>query len=113
MMADSKTYARTPSMAPLPERGMAASRYLVSGPRSSHGRMVIAGPVVAIVSVLVALLTTDAAGLPLRDPDHVAGRRLGLVLCLVAMLIGLDVLVRAGRHSRTLRPSRAAIASVR
>jgi hypothetical protein len=100
-------------MAPLPERGMAASRYLVTGPQSSHRRMVIAGPVVAIVSVLVALLTTDAAGLPLRDPDHVAGRRLVLVLCLVAVLIGLDVLVRAGSRSGALRPSRAAIESVR
>jgi hypothetical protein len=113
MMADSKTYARTPSIAPLPERGMAASRYLVTGPQSPHRRIVIAGPVVAIVSVLVALFTTDAAGLPLRDPDHVAGRRLVLVLCLVAVLIGLDVLVRAGRRSRTLRPSRTAIESVR
>ena len=100
-------------MAPLPERGMAASRYLVTGPQSSHRRIVIAGPVVALVSVLVALFTTDAAGLPLRDPDHVAGRRLVLVLCLVAVLIGLDVLVRAGRRSCTLRPSRTAIESVR
>ena len=75
--------------------------------------MLIAGPVVALVSIVAALLTTDAAGLPLRDPDHVAGGRLVVVLCLVAVLIGLDVLVRAGRRSRTLRPSRAAIESVR
>ena len=65
-------------------------------------RMLIAGPVVAMVSVLAALLATHAAGLPLRDPDHVAGRRLVLVVCLVAVLIGLKVLVGAGRRSRTL-----------
>jgi hypothetical protein len=113
MTVDSKTYARIPSMPPLPERGVAASTNPVAGPEPSHRRMLIAGPVVAMVSVLAALLTTDAAGLPLRDPDHVAGRRLVMVLCLVAVLMGLDVLVRAGRRSRTLRPSRAAIESVR
>ncbi len=75
--------------------------------------MLIAGPVVATVAVFAALLTTDAAGLPLRDPDHVAGGRLAVVLCLVAVLIGLDVLVRAGRRARTWRPSRAVIESVR
>jgi hypothetical protein len=75
--------------------------------------MLVAGPVVATVSLLAALLTTNAAGLPLRDPDNVAGGRLVVVLCLVAVLIGLDVLVRAGRRTGTLRPSRAAIESVR
>ena len=35
-----------------------------------------------------------------------------MVLCLVAVLIALDVLVRAGRRSRGSRPSRAAIARV-
>lgn len=75
--------------------------------------MVVAGPAVAAVSVIAALLATDAAGLPLRDPDHVAGRRLVLVLCLVAMLVVLDVVIRAGRRSGTLRPSRASMQRVR
>ena len=75
--------------------------------------MVLAGPAVAVVSLVAALLATDAAGLPLRDPDHVAGRRLVLVLCLVAVLVGLDIVVRAARRARSLRPSRAALASVR
>jgi hypothetical protein len=74
--------------------------------------MLVAGPVVATVSLLAALLTTNAAGLPLRDPDNVAGGRLVVVLCLVAVLIGLDVLVRAGRRTGTLPPSRAALKSV-
>ncbi len=76
-------------------------------------RLLIAGPAVALVSFLTALLTTHAAGLPLRDPDHVAGRRLAMACCFVGVLIGLDVLVRASRRSGTLRPSRAALASVR
>ena len=76
-------------------------------------RMLLAGPIVAIVSLVAAVLVTDAAGLPLRDPDHVAGRRLALVLLLVAVLVALDIVVRAARRSRTLRPSRAAMAAVR
>ncbi len=75
--------------------------------------MLVAGPAVAVISFLTALLTTDAAGVPLRDPDNVAGRRLVLVGCLVAVLIGLDIVVRAGRRAGTLLPSRAAIESVR
>jgi hypothetical protein len=75
--------------------------------------MLVAGPMVALVSILAALIATDAGGLPLRDPDHVAGRRLVLVLGLVAVLVGLDVLVRAARRTGTVLPSRAAIRSVR
>ncbi len=75
--------------------------------------MLVAGPVVAMFSVLTALLTTDAAGVPLRDPDHVAGRRLVLIGGLVVLLIALDVVVRAARRSGLLWPSRAAIESVR
>lgn len=75
--------------------------------------MLIAGPAVAFVSVVAALLTTDAAGLPLRDPDHVAGRRLLLVLGLVGVLVVLDVTVRAGLPSRRPWPSRASVLRVR
>jgi hypothetical protein len=88
-------------------------RAVVAAPKTPQRRLLIAGPVVAAVSVLAALLATDAAGLPMRDPDHVAGRRLLLVLCLVLVLVVLDVLVRACRRSHTLRPSRAAIERVR
>ena len=68
---------------------------------------------VAIVTVLAALLATHAAGVPFRDPDHMVGRRLALVGCLVALLVVLDIVVRAGRRSRTLTPSLAAMRSVR
>ncbi len=40
--------------------------------------MLVAGPAVARVSIVTALILTGAAGLPLRDPDHVAGRRLAM-----------------------------------
>ena len=67
----------------------------------------------AVVSLAAALLAPDAAGLPLRDPDHVAGRRLVLVLGLVAALVGLDIAVRAARRAGRLRPSWADLNSVR
>ncbi len=80
---------------------------------SPQRRMLVAGPLVAIVTVLTALLATREAGLPLRDPDHVAALYLGLVGCAMALLVGLDIAVRAGRRTGTRRPSRAAMASVR
>jgi len=76
-------------------------------------RSVAAGPVVAVVTLVAALLATRAAGVPLRDPDHVAAKYLVLVGCSVALLVGLDVVVRAGRRSGTRTPSRAAMRSVR
>src|SRR3954449_8327156 len=76
-------------------------------------RMLVAGPVVAAAGMVMALAAPDAAGLPLRDPDHVAGRRLLILLGLVALLVVLDVAIRAARRSPTRFPSRAAMASVR
>ena len=100
-------------MLALHERGVAASTAPPAAPEPLPRRMLVAGPAVAMVSVIAALLTTDAAGLPLRDPDHVAGRRLVLILCLVAVLVVLDVVVRAGRRSGRLWPSRASMQRVR
>jgi hypothetical protein len=73
----------------------------------------MAGPLVAIITVVAALLATHAADVPFRDPDHVVGTRLSLVGCLVVLLIVLDVVVRAGWRSRRLLPSRAAMRAVR
>ncbi|MEA2248117.1 MAG: hypothetical protein QOH46_2646 [Solirubrobacteraceae bacterium] len=75
--------------------------------------MLVAGPVVAIVSMLAALFATGAAGVPLRDPDHVAGRRFLMVIGLVVLLVVVDVLVRAARRGGTLLPGLRAIESVR
>lgn len=76
-------------------------------------RSVLAGPVVAVVTLIAALLATQAAGVPMRDPDHVAGRRLVWVMVMVLVLVVLDVAIRAGRRSGTLAPSLAAMRSVR
>jgi hypothetical protein len=76
-------------------------------------RGLLAGPIVAAVTVIVALVATHRAGVPLRDPDHVAALYLALVGCGVILLVGLDIAIRAGRHAGTLRPSRAAMRHVR
>src|SRR4051794_39896361 len=73
-------------------------------------RGLLAGPLVAALTVLVALVATHRAGVPLRDPDHVAALYLALVGCGVALMVGLDIAVRAGRRAGTLRPSRVAMA---
>jgi len=73
----------------------------------------VAGPVVAVVTLLAALWATQAAGVPLRDPDHVAAKYLVLVSFSVIVMIALDVVVRAGRRSGTRTPSRVTMRSVR
>lgn len=76
-------------------------------------RSVVAGPVVAIVTVLAALVATRSAGVPLRDPDHVGARRLAMVCALVVVLVVLDIVVRAAKQSGTTTPSLTAMRSVR
>ncbi len=76
-------------------------------------RSVVAGPVVAAVTLLAALVATQTAGVPFRDPDHVAAKYLVLVGGSVVLLAVIDVIVRAGCRSGTLRPSRAAVDGVR
>ena len=68
---------------------------------------------VAVVSMIAAVIVTNAAGLPVRDPDHVAGKRLLALLALVALLFALDVAVRAARRTGRRIPSRTAMAEVR
>src|SRR3954469_14797843 len=74
--------------------------------------MVAAGPAIAVFTMVAAWLATHAAGLPLRDPDHVAGRRLLLVFGLVLVLLIADVAVRAQRRSTRGIPSSAAMRAV-
>ena len=69
----------------------------------------LAGPLIAVVTLISALIATSAAGVPLRDPDGVAGGRFVWALTVVAMLVGLDIVIQAGRRSGQIRPSRAAI----
>jgi hypothetical protein len=109
-MSDLKTKAPIASMLARTQRGAAVS---TEAGRAPHRRMLVAGPAVAVVTMVAALLCTDAAGLPLRDPDHVAGRRLLMVFGLVGALVALDVVVRAARRSGRRWPSGAAMAAVR
>jgi membrane-associated phospholipid phosphatase len=73
---------------------------------------VLAGPVVAAVTLLTALLATQSVGVPFRDPDHVVGKRLAMVACGVALLVVFDIVVRAAWRSRRIAPSLAALRSV-
>ncbi len=76
-------------------------------------RSILAGPLVALVTLVSALVATGLAGVPLRDPDHVAGRRLTWVVLMVLGLVALDVVVRAARRSGSLLPSLETLRSVR
>jgi len=75
--------------------------------------MVLAGPLVALVSIVSALIVTNAAGVPLRDPDHVAGRRLLILFGVVGALFVLDVAVRACRRMGTRWPSLEVMGEIR
>jgi hypothetical protein len=63
-------------------------------------REVLAGPIVAAITLLVAFWATQRADVPLRDPDHVAALYLVLVACGVVVMVGLDIAIRAGGASR-------------
>ncbi len=75
-------------------------------------RGVLAPPVVALSTLLAALVATEAAGVSFRDPDNVAAGYLALVGASVALLVGLDIWARAARRTRTWRPARDAMRAV-
>jgi hypothetical protein len=76
-------------------------------------RVAAAGPIVAVGILLWAVFATDSVGLVVRDPDHVAAQYLVLVGSGVALLVVLDVVLRAARVTGRFPPPRAAIAAVR
>ena len=90
-----------------------AARERTAAPAMSLLPLLIAGPAIAVTTMVAALVATDAASVPLRDPDHVAGNRLLLVVWMVLALIALDILVRAGRRSSGWAPSWTALVAVR
>ena len=49
---------------------------------------------VTVVALVTALIATNAAGVPLRDPSHVTVGRLTNALLLVAVLIAVDCVIR-------------------
>jgi PAP2 superfamily protein len=76
-------------------------------------REVVAPPAVALVMLVAALIATDAADVRFRDPDNVAAGYFVMVGFAAALLVGLDVAVRAARMTGTRRPSRASMGEVR
>ena len=84
----------------------------LAGAQASR-RSVFAGPLVAAVTLVAALVATNEAGVTLRDPDHVGARRLAMVAALVAALVLLDIVLRAARGSIRKVPSMADIRRVR
>jgi hypothetical protein len=76
-------------------------------------RVTIAGPFVAVGILIWAILATDSVDLVVRDPDHVAAQYLVLVGTGVALLVVLDIALRAARRTGSFPPSRAAMAAVR
>ena len=90
-----------------------AARPVATAAPPPRRRSVLAGPIVAGFLVVVGLFATDAAGVPLRDPDHVAALYLVLVGFGVVLMVGLDIAIRAAHRTGTRRPSRAAMRSVR
>jgi hypothetical protein len=79
----------------------------------SRRRAALAGPAVALVTFIAALLATDDAGARFRDPDHVAAKYFVAVGFGVMLLVVLDVAIRAARATGTRRPTREAMAAVR
>jgi hypothetical protein len=71
-------------------------------------RAMLAGPLVALATMIAALVGTRHVHVPLRDPDHVAALYLALVGAGVVLLAALDVAIRAGRPL-----SRATMSAVR
>jgi membrane-associated phospholipid phosphatase len=63
-------------------------------------RSVLAGPAVAVVTLITAVAATSAAGIPLRDPHLAVAQRFALMACAVALLAVLDVAVRRERWTR-------------
>lgn len=83
-----------------------------SSASTARPRALLAPPLVAVVTLVTALVVANAAGFSVRDPDNVAAGYLAMVGAAAVLLVGVDVAVRAGRASRG-RPTREAMAAVR
>ena len=76
-------------------------------------RSMLAVPLVAAVTVLFALIATEQAGVRFNDPDNVGARRLAVVFAFAFVLVGIDILVRAARRTRSIKPSLDVLRAVR
>lgn len=76
-------------------------------------RAVLAAPVVALITLVWALIATDDAGVAFRDPDNVAALYVVLVGAGVAGLVVLDVWIRAARRAGSWRGAGPYMGAVR
>jgi hypothetical protein len=76
-------------------------------------RLVLSGPLVAAIAVAIGILAANGAGFRFRDPDNVAAGYVLMVGAGVALMVILDIYLRAVRATGTRRPSRAAMAALR
>ena len=76
-------------------------------------RALAAPPVIAVLTVIAALIATAEAGVAFRDPDHIAALYVVEVGAGVALLVLLDVYLRAIRRTGSRRPGWAAMRAVR
>lgn len=81
--------------------------------RAVGWRLIASGPLVAAFTLIAALIVTEEAGFSFRDPDHVAALYVLEVGAGVALLVWLDIFLRARRRSGERWPSRAAMGTIR
>jgi hypothetical protein len=75
-------------------------------------RIVLAGPVVAVVSLLLALVATRIAGVTFRDWEHAVAWRCTWMAGVIGLLVLLDIVIRAGARSRKRVPTWAGMRAV-
>ena len=76
-------------------------------------RALAGAPVVAALLVVAAVIACGEAGVSFRDPDNVAAQYVVLVGAGVALLVAIDVVLRAAQRTGTRRPTREAMRAVR
>jgi hypothetical protein len=76
-------------------------------------RALAASPLVAVGLVVAAVLACDHAGVAFRDPDNVAAQYVVLVGAGVALLVAIDIAIRAARRTGARWPTPAAMRAVR
>ena len=81
--------------------------------RWSELRLLAAGPIIAAFTVIAALIACDRAGVSFRDPDHVAALYILEVGAGVALMIAIDIYIRAARRNGTRRPTRTMLGAIR
>jgi membrane-associated phospholipid phosphatase len=85
----------------------------MSSDREVGWRLIAAPPLVAALTVVAALIATAEAGFTFRDPDHVAALYVVEVGAGVALLVLLDVYLRARRRTGLRWPPKHELGAIR